>query len=364
MTSELMRDSFTIHNCIPILIQRVVDQLLSNAYKYATPESEIKITRSIQGNSICFQNLGPTVEAEEINRLKEKGYRGVHTESVLGKGQGLWLVENAIVLHTQNIAPISFTLYSGETKFVKDAVPYADFIVKLCFDKYYFRESDRSVNLIQANGDIYFDSYIHDLWNLLERLHWSVKKLTMPFNEFIHLKILLEDLWMFADVMEYACLLTEKNNEIEIKGKNYFFQTEILLNPNQVFYKQLRNLIACKYPGVILSITGSLYSQIAIPSGFYRLLSGFLNLLLSNLSTNNVRLLITFDINIIEMEFGEENVDKYFFENLKISQSRFEGISGDNLEKYLPSLYIHFFEMVDCEIEIISEKIRLILPQQ
>lgn len=359
ITSELLTDSFTIYNCIPILIERVINQLLSNAYKYATPQSEIKIIRSIQDSSICFQNIGPTLEEGEIDRLKEKGYRGMHTESFLGEGQGLWLAENAIELHTKFIAPISFTLYSEtNSKFNKDSIPYADFKAKLRFDKQYFHKSNSDVNSIPMDGEIYLDAYIHDIWELLKRLHRSIKKLTMQFKEFIPLKILLEDLWIFTDIIKYIDDLTQKDREEE----SYFFGEEILLNPNEVFQNQLRNLIAYKYPNFQLSMIGTLCKQISVPSGFYRLLSGFLNLLLSKISINTERSII-FDINTIDIELGEGDVNKSFLDALNSPLSNFEDISGDELEKCLPAFYLKFFKMTGCDIEITSEKIRLTLPQ-
>ena len=119
------KSSFIVCNCIPILLQRVINQLLSNAYKYAPSGTEILVTHSIQERSICFQNMGPRLMDGEIDKLKEEGYRGLNAGGGLGNGQGLWLAEKAIELHSRLIAPISFTLYAeDEPIFNKDGVPY------------------------------------------------------------------------------------------------------------------------------------------------------------------------------------------------------------------------------------------------
>lgn len=362
ITSELMRDLFSIHNCIPILIQRAINQLLSNAYKYATPESEIKITRSVQGNLICIQNIGPFVNEEEICLLKERGYGGENADSVLGQGQGLWLAQKVIDIHTKNIAPISLTLYpERECRFILNTIPYANFTAQLCLDRCYFQEQngDNYTRPIETDHEeMSFESYMHDLWELLKRLHGNIKKLTKQFNEIIPLKILLENLWMFTDLIEYIHVLLNGEDE------NYFFGDEILLNPEEVFKNQFDNLIKYKYPNFQYTVTGTLSKQITIPNGFYRLLSSFFCFLLNRFPVNGAKQLsVIFDINTIVVIFRNVvNGSLVGVLNLKHSLLDFKNIPLEDFDEYLLDLYLVFFEMIGCKIEVTDENLELKLP--
>lgn len=354
--------SFIVCNCIPILIQRVINQLLSNAYKYAPSGTEILVTHSIQERSICFQNMGPRLMDGEIDKLKEEGYRGLNAGGVLGNGQGLWLAEKAIELHSRLIAPISFTLYAeDEPRFNKDGVPYVVFKAKLCFDKYYFCDHGGEGQQIQLDGEKFFDPYIHDMWELVKRLYGNIRDLAVQFRELMPLRILLEDLWGYTDIIKYVDVLLNQEEGAECEKENYYLGEKILLNPGEVFRHQLQNLIECSYPNVEVSITGELSKQISISSGFYRLLSGFLSLFLRENCVVG-ELSIIFDLNLIEIELAEGGIDEAFLDSLESALPNFEEILPEDMGKYLPALYADLLEMIGCDVKVATEKLQLILP--
>jgi signal transduction histidine kinase/DNA-directed RNA polymerase specialized sigma24 family protein len=87
----------------PLLIERVVENLLTNAAKYAPPGSRVRISAISDGQEaiIAVEDDGPGIPPEELSHIGERFFRGGHsnTRSTRGTGLGLALVSEILDLH-------------------------------------------------------------------------------------------------------------------------------------------------------------------------------------------------------------------------------------------------------------------------
>ena len=87
----------------PLLLDRVIENLLSNALKYSPPGSGIAVTAAIHDGtaSVSVADSGPGIPAEEVARLGERFFRGgdANARSTKGIGLGLALVREVLALH-------------------------------------------------------------------------------------------------------------------------------------------------------------------------------------------------------------------------------------------------------------------------
>lgn len=92
-------------------MQRVFDNLLRNAVLYSDDGSEIGITLQQQEDSVTirFQNHGPTIPQEKLERIFEQFYRLDTGRSTSGTGLGLAIARQIVTLHRG-----SLTAESGE----------------------------------------------------------------------------------------------------------------------------------------------------------------------------------------------------------------------------------------------------------
>ncbi len=72
-------------------LQQVLDNLFANAYKYAAPPAFVSFGRQCGCLSVCIEDSGGGVSAEELPFLKEKFRRGSNAEDKEGAGLGLYL---------------------------------------------------------------------------------------------------------------------------------------------------------------------------------------------------------------------------------------------------------------------------------
>jgi signal transduction histidine kinase len=106
-------------------VEQVLLNLLSNAAKYAAPESEIQVeafARDI-GVELAVTNVGEGLAPEEQARLFTRFYRaGTHRSEVEGLGLGLYIAKGLVEAHGGRIwvdsepgkfAKFSFTLPYG-----------------------------------------------------------------------------------------------------------------------------------------------------------------------------------------------------------------------------------------------------------
>jgi signal transduction histidine kinase/DNA-directed RNA polymerase specialized sigma24 family protein len=87
----------------PLLIERVVENLLTNAAKYAPPGSHVRISAISKGREaiLAVEDDGPGIPPDELCHIGERFFRGGHsnTRSTRGTGLGLALVSEILDLH-------------------------------------------------------------------------------------------------------------------------------------------------------------------------------------------------------------------------------------------------------------------------
>ena len=90
-------------NADPILIERVVENLLTNAAKYAPPGSRVQISAISEGREaiVAVEDDGPGIPPEELCHIGERFFRGgsSNTRSTRGTGLGLAVVSEILDLH-------------------------------------------------------------------------------------------------------------------------------------------------------------------------------------------------------------------------------------------------------------------------
>jgi signal transduction histidine kinase/DNA-directed RNA polymerase specialized sigma24 family protein len=90
-------------NADPLLIERVIENLLTNATKYAPPGSRVQISAISEGQEaiVAVEDDGPGIPPDELCHIGERFFRGGHsnTRSTRGTGLGLALVSEILDLH-------------------------------------------------------------------------------------------------------------------------------------------------------------------------------------------------------------------------------------------------------------------------
>jgi signal transduction histidine kinase/DNA-directed RNA polymerase specialized sigma24 family protein len=87
----------------PGLIERIVENLLSNASKYTPAGSHVSVSAHDAGSHVivAVSDDGPGIPESEVARIGERFFRGgdVHTRSTRGTGLGLAVVSEILQLH-------------------------------------------------------------------------------------------------------------------------------------------------------------------------------------------------------------------------------------------------------------------------
>jgi signal transduction histidine kinase/DNA-directed RNA polymerase specialized sigma24 family protein len=87
----------------PGLIERIIENLLSNASKYTTAGSRVIVSAHDEGADVvvAVSDDGPGIPESELARISERFFRGgdVHTRSTRGTGLGLAVVSEILQLH-------------------------------------------------------------------------------------------------------------------------------------------------------------------------------------------------------------------------------------------------------------------------
>jgi signal transduction histidine kinase/DNA-directed RNA polymerase specialized sigma24 family protein len=90
-------------NADPILIERVVENLLTNAAKYAPSGSRVQISAISEGREaiVAVEDDGPGIPPDELCHIGERFFRGgsSNTRSTRGTGLGLAVVSEILDLH-------------------------------------------------------------------------------------------------------------------------------------------------------------------------------------------------------------------------------------------------------------------------
>jgi two-component system heavy metal sensor histidine kinase CusS len=103
----------------PLMVQRAISNLLSNAIRHALPGSTVTLalTRQIEEVSLAVGNVGEGIEAQHLPRLFDRFYR-VHASRSRqqgGTGLGLAIVRSIMQLHDGRVTVASVP--GGETVF-------------------------------------------------------------------------------------------------------------------------------------------------------------------------------------------------------------------------------------------------------
>lgn len=111
--------------------------ILDNAIKYSPHRQPIDIRfvdeYGASEASVQISSLGPMVEADEADKILERGYRGRNAEEIGGAGQGLGLALAKDLCALHDVA-LEFEP-SSIVKFEMDGVKYADFHLSLTWKK-------------------------------------------------------------------------------------------------------------------------------------------------------------------------------------------------------------------------------------
>ena len=87
----------------PLLLERVVENLLTNASKYTPPGSHVRISAISEGEDalVAVEDDGPGIPPDELCHIGERFFRGgdANTRSTRGTGLGLALVSEILDLH-------------------------------------------------------------------------------------------------------------------------------------------------------------------------------------------------------------------------------------------------------------------------
>lgn len=101
-------------------VEQVLDNLLSNAFKYGAPGTEVVLAARVAGDAVLIsaRNRGPALTQEELARLFERFYRARSAGAVEGLGLGLYISRGLVEAHGGKIwaesggeaTTVSFTL--------------------------------------------------------------------------------------------------------------------------------------------------------------------------------------------------------------------------------------------------------------
>lgn len=80
-----------IISCDKLRLQQVFDNIISNSYKYAGTELQIKAAIEGEYLKLSIRDFGSGVQEEEIDKIKRKFFRGKNSEEKSGAGIGLFL---------------------------------------------------------------------------------------------------------------------------------------------------------------------------------------------------------------------------------------------------------------------------------
>ena len=125
--TNTLLEMYPVIDTLPIII-------LDNAIKYSLKDSEIDIDFFEDSSSIeiTLENIGPCLDATEIEKIFTKGFRGeeaIKTEKP-GYGFGLSFLKRICEIHNA-----SCKVTSGNCKFQSEGVNYSDFKMVLDFPK-------------------------------------------------------------------------------------------------------------------------------------------------------------------------------------------------------------------------------------
>uniref|UniRef100_Q3AQD1 histidine kinase n=1 Tax=Chlorobium chlorochromatii (strain CaD3) TaxID=340177 RepID=Q3AQD1_CHLCH len=109
-TERLIIYSETVENSLvlgePSQLKLAIFNLLDNARKYSPTDSPIKVTCSLDADTVMIRirNYGTSITKDEEKTLFEKFQRGSNSMNTSGAGLGLWLVKSIINRHNGQVS--------------------------------------------------------------------------------------------------------------------------------------------------------------------------------------------------------------------------------------------------------------------
>ena len=92
--------NFEIPECLVIIdkvrIFQIMDNIISNSYKYADTEIEVRSYFEDNYLCVCIKDFGNGVKKEEEIFLTQKYFRGQNAKEKEGSGMGMYIVEYLI----------------------------------------------------------------------------------------------------------------------------------------------------------------------------------------------------------------------------------------------------------------------------
>lgn len=84
-----------------MLMERAVENLVSNAFRYAGEGGEVELLLGLEGGQpvLSVADNGPGVPADELPYIFDAFYRGTHSRQEAGHGLGLTIVKSTVDLH-------------------------------------------------------------------------------------------------------------------------------------------------------------------------------------------------------------------------------------------------------------------------
>lgn len=90
----------------PTLLRQMLENLLTNALKYSSQDTDVELTVARDDNELRFEvnDHGIGIDRDDLRHLFETFYRGRNVGSVSGTGLGLSIVRGAVELHGGHVA--------------------------------------------------------------------------------------------------------------------------------------------------------------------------------------------------------------------------------------------------------------------
>jgi signal transduction histidine kinase len=111
-----------------ILLERVMDNLISNAIKYGDTNGmlEVFISNTVHGVELRMRDHGPGISEEDMESLFRPFFRGANASLASGNGLGLSVVRRIMRIHGGDVSLRNVTPHGLEVSLVFSSTAFAD----------------------------------------------------------------------------------------------------------------------------------------------------------------------------------------------------------------------------------------------